>query len=93
MTDTNSTTVVPVKDVVFTDFEGGEGILVDLNSKQYYRLNESGALIWRGLENGWTPTEIVSEMQNVYDVSNEHAQTSVDRLLRTLESNRLIKRN
>ena len=93
MTDTNSTTVVPVKDVVFTDFEGGEGILVDLNSKQYYRLNETGALIWRGLEKGWTPTEIVSEIQNLYDVSNEHALTSVDKLLRTLESNRLIKRN
>lgn len=93
MTDTNSTTVVPVKDVVFTDFEGGEGILVDLNTKQYYRLNETGALIWRSLEKGWTPTQIVSEMQKLYDVSSEHAQTSVDRLLWTLESNRLVKRN
>lgn len=92
MTDTNSTTVVPVKDVVFTDFEGGEGILVDLNTKQYYRLNETGALIWRSLEKGSTVEEIVSEMQRIYEVSDEHAQASLDRLLQILESNKLIKR-
>jgi hypothetical protein len=88
----HSMTTVPENDVVFTDFEGGEGILVDLNTKQYYRLNETGALIWRGLEKGRTVEEIVSEMQTLYEVSGEHAQTSVHRLLRTLESNKLIKR-
>jgi hypothetical protein len=89
----HSTTVIPVNDVVFTDFEGGEGILVDLNTKQYYRLNETGALIWRSLEKGSTVEEIVSEMQKLYEVSSEHAQASIDRLLRTLESNKLIKRD
>ena len=88
----HSTTVVPVSDVVFTDFEGGEGILVDLNTKQYYRLNETGALIWRSLEKGCTVKEIISEMQRIYEVSGEHAQASLDRLLQELESNKLIKR-
>ena len=77
---------------MFTDFEGGEGILVDLNSKQYYRLNETGALIWRSLEKGRSVAEIISEMQQHYDVTGEHAQLSVDRLLRTLESNNLVTR-
>jgi len=89
----NSISVIPVKDVVFTDFEGGEGILVDLNTKQYYRLNETGALIWRSLEKGRTVEEIVSEMQKLYLVTSEHAQTSVDKLLRTLEFNKLVKRD
>lgn len=89
----HSTTVVPVQDVVFTDFEGGEGILVDLNTKQYYRLNETGALVWRSLEKGCTVEQIVSEMQKLYDVSDEHALTSIDRLLRTFESNKLVKRD
>ena len=88
----NSLTVVPVKDVIFTDFEGGEGILVDLNTKQYYRLNETGALIWRGLEKGRSVEDIAAEMQEVYEVTRDHALTSVDKLLSTLESNRLIKR-
>jgi Coenzyme PQQ synthesis protein D (PqqD) len=88
---THSTSVVPINDVVFTDFEGGEGILVDLNTKQYYRLNETGALIWRSLEKGWKVEEIVSEMQKHYEVSSEQAQASIERLLRNLESNKLIK--
>ena len=89
----HSSAPVPLKDVVFTDFEGGEGILVNLNTKQYYRLNETGALIWRGLENGSTVEDIVSEMQTLYEVTFEHALTSVDRLLITLELNKLVKRD
>ena len=83
---------VPVKDIVFTDFEGGEAILVDLNTTKYYELNETGALIWRGLENGKTIEDIVSEMQSVYEVSAEHAIASVETLLNSLESNNLVKR-
>ena len=87
-----SSTPVPVKDIVFTDFEAGEAILVDLNTTKYYQLNETGALIWRGLENGSTIEDIVSEMQTVYDVSSEHALASVEKLLHSLELNRLVKR-
>lgn len=87
-----SSTLVPVKDIVFTDFEAGEAILVDLNTTKYYQLNETGALIWRGLEKGSTIDDIVSEIQTVYDVSREHALASVERLLLNLESNKLVKR-
>lgn len=89
---TQSSTLVPVKDIVFTDFEGGEAILVDLNTTKYYQLNETGALIWRALEKGGTLEDIVSEMQTVYDVSREHALASVEKLLLSLESNKLVKR-
>jgi len=87
-----SSTLVPVKDIVFTDFEGGEAILVDLNTTRYYQLNETGALIWRGLENGSTLKDIVSEIQKVYDVTSEHALASVEKLLLSLESSKLVKR-
>jgi hypothetical protein len=87
-----SSTVVPVKDIVFTDFEAGEAILVDLNTTKYYQLNETGALIWRGLEKGRTLKDIVSEIQTVYEVSSEHALASVEKLLLSLESNKLVKR-
>ncbi len=87
-----SSTLVPVNDLVFTDFESGEAILVDLNTTKYYELNETGALIWRGLENGSTLEDIVSEIQTVYDVSSEHALESVERLLLSLESNKLVER-
>lgn len=80
------------QDVIFTDFDGHEGILVDLNTKQYYRLNETGSVVWRGLEKGRTVDEIVSDIQKTYDVTNEHAQASVEKLVSSLEKSNLVKR-
>jgi len=85
--------MVPLKDIVYTDFQGTGGILVDLNTKQYYQLNETGSLIWRGLENGKTLEDIVSEMRTVYEVSSEQAQASVEKLILNLESRKLVRRS
>ena len=88
----HSVKITPLNDVIFTDFDGQEGILVDLNTKQYYRLNETGSLVWRGLEQGRTVDEIISALQNTYEVSDEHARASVKKLLSNLEMNKLVKR-
>lgn len=90
-----SAKLTPVTDVIFTDLDGldgKEGILVDLNTKQYYRLNETGSLVWRGLEKGDGIDEIITQMQQTYEVSDEHARASVEKLLLNLESNKLIER-
>ena len=84
--------VVPIKDVVYTDFQGTGGILVDLKTKQYYQLNETGSLIWRGLEKGNTVDDIALEMSTIYEVSPEHARTSVETLLSNLEMRKLVSR-
>ena len=83
--------LIPLKDVVYTDFNGTSGILVDLNTKQYYQLNETGSLIWRELEKGKTVEDIVNEMQTIYEVSAAHARASVERLLSNLESRNLVQ--
>ena len=88
-----SAKITPINDVIYTDFDGKEGILVDLNTKQYYRLNETGSLIWRGLEKGNSVDEIVSQMQAAYEVSSDHARASVEKLLTNLESNKLVTRS
>ena len=36
--------------VVFSEFDGGESVLVDLRTKRYYQLNETATLVWRCLE-------------------------------------------
>lgn len=86
----SSQTVTPHDHVVFTDFEGGEGVLVDLNTKRYYQLNETAALVWRALEQGKSAREVVEELTAVYDVTREHAAESVERLLRSFQSNKLV---
>ena len=85
--------MTPIEDVIYTDFQGSGGILVDLNAKQYYQLNETGSLIWRGLEKGNSVEDIVFEMRTICDVSAERARASVERLLHILESRKLVRQN
>lgn len=77
--------------VVFTEFDAGEGILVDLNTKKYFQLNETGTLVWRALEKNRTLEEIVAQMTDVYDVTPERAAESVGRLLESLRALKLVR--
>ena len=87
-----STRAVPIKDVIYTDFQGTGGILVDLKTKQYYQLNETGSLVWRGLEKGRTLDDIAGEMIAIYEVTPDHAKTSIERLVASLEARKLVSR-
>jgi hypothetical protein len=86
----NTEVMVPNEQVVFTDFDGNEGILVDLNTKKYYQLNETAMLVWKSLEKRLTFEEIVAAMMSAYDVSPEQAAESVERLLTNLRQYRLV---
>lgn len=83
--------LVPQEHVVFTEFDAGEGVLVDLNTKKYFQLNETGTLVWRGLEKNQTLQEIVGEITAAYDVTPEHASESVRRLLDNLRAFKLVR--
>ena len=64
----NSNNLIPGKHVVVTDFDGGEGILVDLNTKKYFQLNETAMVVWKGLEQGKTLGEIADDITGQYEV-------------------------
>lgn len=81
----------PHDQIVYTEFDGNEAVLVDLNTKRYYTLNETAMLVWRGLERGQTTAEIAHEFTALYDVSAEHAAASVERLLASLQAHRLLE--
>jgi Coenzyme PQQ synthesis protein D (PqqD) len=83
--------MVPHEHVVFTEFDGGEGVLVDLDTKKYFQLNPTATVVWRGLEGGKTLDEIVGDMTAEYDVSPEHAARSVQRLLSNLQEFKLVR--
>ena len=88
----HSSILVPGKDIVFTDFDG-EGMIVDLNTKQYFKLNETAALIWRNLESAKPIDEIVAELQSRYEVTREQATSSIEKLLEKLAANKLVQTN
>lgn len=87
---TESVTPIPFEHVVSTEFDQGEGVLVDLNSKQYYQLNETAMVVWNGLAKRASLAEIVTKITEAYDVSTEHAAASVDRILKDFLERRLV---
>jgi len=86
----SATKLSPGKHVVVTDFDGGEGILVDLNTKKYYQLNETAMVVWKGLEKGKTLSEIVADITSSYEVGPEQAALSVQRIVDNFQSYKLV---
>jgi hypothetical protein len=80
----------PCDHVIFTDLDGAEGVLVDLNTRQYFQLNETASLIWRGLAKGTPLADIARELTQVYDVTLEHAQASVEAAVARFTAHRLL---
>jgi Coenzyme PQQ synthesis protein D (PqqD) len=81
----------PHEHIVYTEFDGREAVLVDLNTKRYFTLNETAMLIWRALEAGRTKAEIVHELTGNYEVTPEHAAAAIERLLNSLAAHRLLR--
>ncbi len=73
-----------------TDFDGGEGILVDLNTKKYYQLNETAMVVWKGLELGKSTGEIAADITSSYEVTLDKATLSVQRIVDNFQTYKLV---
>jgi hypothetical protein len=74
------------KQIVATIFDDGDGVLVDLETKRYYQLNETAMIVWDGLENGSTVADIADQFTSKFEVDQEHAVNSVERILKKFQS-------
>ena len=88
MTGTNNPK--PHEHIVLTDFDGTEGILVDLNTKRYYQLNETALLIWKNLEKGLPPSKIAAQIVASYDITQDEALRNVETVVKELEDYKLV---
>lgn len=82
--------LAPQDHVVFTEFDGTEGILVDLNTKKYYQLNETATLIWKGLGQGLTANDIADQIVAAYEITPADALQNVETTLSQFQSYNLI---
>jgi len=87
MTEINPT---PFEHIVFTEFDDAEGILVDLNTKKYYQLNETAMLIWKRLEEGLSARAIAAEIVESYEVTPEAALQNVEKAVKDFETYKLV---
>lgn len=77
-------------EVVDTELDGGETVLLHLDNKTYYSLNVTGTRIWQGLKKGLTLQAISQQLQAEFAVDRDNAGRSVLALVNELHRQRLV---
>jgi hypothetical protein len=76
-------------DAAFAAVEDG-AVVLDMRTKRYYSLNETGTFVWRRLEDGMAQADVVADVVHEYEVGIAEAETAVLRLLEELVQESLI---
>ena len=79
-----------IPDQVLTAQLEGEAVLLDLQTKSYYRLNATAARIWKGVEDRLEPSQIVNVLMDEFAVARATAQAETERTLRDLQARGLL---
>ncbi len=77
------------KNIILTEFEDGAGVLIDLQHKRYYQLNEIAVLIWRGLQQGTAMSLVIRQITENYDVCEAEITHHTAQLIRDFAACRL----
>ncbi len=85
-----NSTVQPHPEVVDTDLDGTEVVLLHLESKTYYSLNVTGRRIWKGLKEGQSLQSISQHLSKEFDVDADRAEQSVLSLIQELATHQLV---
>lgn len=70
--------------VVTSTFDEGEGVLIDLENRRYFQLNETAMAIVRGVTEQTSMEALIASLVSRYEVSAPTVQASVERTLREL---------
>ena len=76
-------------EVVHTDLEDG-AVLLHLETKFYYSLNEVGQAVWRLLDSAQSFEDLTQKLMAEYEVEEGQAKESVSKFLQELEREQLV---
>lgn len=68
-------------------------VLLDLESGNYFTLNETASIFVQGITNSKPLETIVDQITEEYDITKEQAQSDIDELIVSLESEGLLVKN
>ena len=86
----SETVAVPSPDVVCTELEDDQAVLMHVGTQSCYRLNTTGLEIWRAIGRGLTLIQIGRELEQLFDVTEELALNSVVALAQELAREDLV---
>lgn len=76
--------------VVTSALPNGEVVLLHLDTKRYYSLNQTGALLWKQIESSATLAAMSQTLFERFDVTAEAAREAVRTLVDDLKSHKLV---
>lgn len=79
-----------VPDEVLTAHLEGEAVLLHMDTKNYFRLNATAALLWKGLERGLEREQLLDGLLAEFEVDRPTAAAELDRLLGELAARGLV---
>jgi hypothetical protein len=80
----------PHPDVVSTQIDEEESVLLSLKTQQYYSLNETGSRIWELLSEGYDAEDIALEITKEWDATPDEALEHVQSFLQELNEEGLV---
>ena len=69
---------------------GEEVVVLDVETTTYLSLNGSGGALWKRLDAGATPNELVAELVSAYGVAEARASKDVEAFLHVLRDRSLL---
>jgi hypothetical protein len=81
----------PHPEVVDTELDDQETVLLHLKSKMYFSLNTTGSRIWKGLKEGLSVDQISDRLQQEFEVGPQHANQAVAALMLDLQQQDLVE--
>ncbi len=81
------------EDIIVTELDNNEAILLDMRNKRYYSLNETGLAIFRGIEASLSQDKIVESIMSAYEVDQEKANNSVNSIIQKLLSLNIVEKH
>ena len=81
----------PNPDVVSTQLDEEEAVLLSLETQQYYSLNETGSRVWELLSDGQNIDAIATAISGEWEVTEDEARSYVQSFLEELAEEGLVK--
>jgi hypothetical protein len=82
--------MAPNKKIIYADLDPTEGVVLNLETKNYYRLNETGQVVWQALAAGRNPEEIARSISEAYETTYETALCDVREVVSKMKEESLI---
>ncbi len=70
---------------------GGETVIIDLATEEYFGLNAVGTLLWRGLEEGRPLPAVLDQVVERFEVDRDRAEADLTGLLAALVEAGLVR--